>query len=209
MVFFFRCFSVSLIHLNVLVFVEYFNSSFWESKRTSFVYFLVITRLSRKRQVIFPIIFRIEAWAWTVSCHRLHGMTAFEAFVVRRQLSRTRWCTHLRWVKCRNLFSSVRAVKHPTVEWVFAHKHLNIRLSSKVHQVAKLLSGQPTNRSPGKCLTLSHQTLVRLIACQLPLSSRVIVFEAQEKLWPDALPVVTNDFYGIRTRDLWVTSPVF
>ena len=31
-----------------------------------------------------------------------------------------------------------------------------------------------------RLLSLSHQTLVRLIACQLTLSSRVIVFEAQE-----------------------------
>ena len=48
-----------------------------------------------------------------------------------------------------------------------------------------------------------------LISCQLPLSCRVIVFEAQNQLWPDALPVVTNDFYWTHTQDLWVTSPVF
>ena len=53
------------------------------------------------------------------------------------------------------------------------------------------------------------KTPVRLIACQLALSSRVIVFEAHEQLWPDALPVVTNDFYEIRTQDPLVTSPVF
>ena len=51
--------------------------------------------------------------------------------------------------------------------------------------------------------SLSHQTPVRLTSC------RVIVFETQKQLWPDALPVVTNDFYRIQTQGLWVTSPVF
>ena len=44
-------------------------------------------------------------------------------------------------------------------------------------------------------VTFSHQTLVRLLDCQLILFSRDIVVEAQEQLWLDALPVVTNDFY--------------
>ena len=35
------------------------------------------------------------------------------------------------------------------------------------------------------------------------------IFEAQEQLWLDALPNTTNDFYGIRTHDLLITSHAF
>ena len=53
-------------------------------------------------------------------------------------------------------------------------------------------------------LSSSHQTPGRLITSQLPRSCRVIVFEAQKQLWPDALPGVTNDFhrFGPRTCGL-------
>ena len=54
-----------------------------------------------------------------------------------------------------------------------------------------------------------HVFTQQSISCQLALACRVILFwSAQEQLWPDTLPDVTNYIYWIRTQDLWIKSKV-